>query len=291
MTRHAFAAIVAFLLLGPVTAHAQAVRTWVSGVGDDANPCSRTAPCKTFAGALPKTATGGEIDVLDPGGFGTVTITKAITIDGTAGLGGVLASNVTYAIRVAAGATDVVVLRNLSVNGAGTTLGQNGIFFESGAALHVEGCTISNFSASGITAAAGGKLTVEGTVLRRIGGSAIALGGATAATVDRSLLATGATGVAAAGTSRVSVNDTVITDFTIAGVASSDSAEVNVNHGMIAGNAVGVSGGAGSTVRLSDVMTSQNGTGITGTVVSFGNNRLQAGNTSDGTPSSTLPQQ
>ena len=63
-------------------ANAQATRTWISGVGDDANPCSRTAPCKTFAGAISKTAAGGEIDVLDPGGFGAVTITKAITLDG-----------------------------------------------------------------------------------------------------------------------------------------------------------------------------------------------------------------
>ena len=66
-------------------AHAQATRTWVSGVGDDANPCSRTAPCKTFPGAISKTAPGGEIDALDPGGFGALTITKAITIDGGGG--------------------------------------------------------------------------------------------------------------------------------------------------------------------------------------------------------------
>ena len=66
-------------------ASAQASRTWVSGVGDDANPCSRTAPCKTFAGAISKTSVGGEIDALDPGGFGAVTITKAITLDGGGG--------------------------------------------------------------------------------------------------------------------------------------------------------------------------------------------------------------
>jgi hypothetical protein len=73
-------------------AHAQATRTWVSGVGDDANPCSRTAPCKTFAGTISKTAAGGEINCLDPGGFGTVTITKAITIDCFHTEGGVLAA-------------------------------------------------------------------------------------------------------------------------------------------------------------------------------------------------------
>ena len=69
-----------FLQTAP--AQAQATRTWISGVGDDANPCSRTAPCKTFAGAISKTATGGEIDALDPGGFGALTITKPITLDG-----------------------------------------------------------------------------------------------------------------------------------------------------------------------------------------------------------------
>src|SRR5918998_6237974 len=76
-----------FMLALTSLAHAQATRTWVSGVGDDVNPCSRTAPCKTWAGAISKTATGGEIDALDPGGFGTLTITKSITVDGTNGQG------------------------------------------------------------------------------------------------------------------------------------------------------------------------------------------------------------
>src|SRR6195256_2705745 len=72
--------LVPFMAVAP--ASAQATRTWVSGVGEDVNPCSRTAPCKTFAGAISKTAVDGEIDALDPGGFGAVTITKSITIDG-----------------------------------------------------------------------------------------------------------------------------------------------------------------------------------------------------------------
>src|SRR6516225_11101864 len=114
-------------------AQAQATRTWVSGVGDDANPCSRTAPCKTFAGAISKTAPGGEIDALDPGGFGALTITKAITIDGGGGqVASVLVSG-TNGIAVAAGPTDVVTLRNLRINGVGS--GLDGIKFLSGAAL------------------------------------------------------------------------------------------------------------------------------------------------------------
>ena len=103
----------------PSSASAQATRTWVSGVGDDANPCSRTAPCKTFAGAISKTANGGEINCLDPGGFGAVTITKSITIKCQYTEGGVLVS-LTNAIVINAQATDKVTLRGLDINGVGT---------------------------------------------------------------------------------------------------------------------------------------------------------------------------
>src|SRR5213596_967627 len=110
-------AVLGVLVLGTTIMSAQATRTWVSGVGDDANPCSRTAPCKTFAGAISKTANCGEIDALDPGGFGAVTITKSITIDGTGTFAGILAS-LTTGIIVNATSTDVITIRGLSINGA-----------------------------------------------------------------------------------------------------------------------------------------------------------------------------
>src|SRR2546428_3433946 len=112
-----FLAVAIVALAAVSTVQAQATRTWVSGVGDDANPCSRTAPCKTFAGAISKTAASGEISVLDPGGFGAVTITKAITIDGDGTLAGIL-SSLTNGIIVSAGANDVVIIRSVSINGA-----------------------------------------------------------------------------------------------------------------------------------------------------------------------------
>src|SRR5258705_5044084 len=106
------------IFLSSSDAQAQATRTWVSGVGDDANPCSRTAPCKTFAGAISKTAAGGEIDALDPAGYGAVTITKAITIDGGGGqVASIFASAGANRINVQARASDVVTLRNLRMNG------------------------------------------------------------------------------------------------------------------------------------------------------------------------------
>src|SRR6266404_3623658 len=144
-------AVLVFTCAFASLAQAQATRTWVSGVSDDVNPCSRTAPCKTYAGAISKTATGGEISTLDPGGFGAVTITKSIMIEGTKGqgYGSILASSVNgILINDAASAapnTAIVTLRNLSINGAGTTKGTNGVRFIAGKALHVEDCQITNF--------------------------------------------------------------------------------------------------------------------------------------------------
>src|SRR6188768_2632696 len=119
-------AVMAFSLVAFSSAQAQS-RTWVSGVGDDLNPCSRTAPCKTFAGAISKTFINGEIDCLDEGGFGTVTITKSITLEGTfgGGFGSILASGTTgVIINVSASVNDPLAnvrLRNLSINGTGAS--------------------------------------------------------------------------------------------------------------------------------------------------------------------------
>jgi len=167
-------------MLSADLAYAQATRTWVSGVGDDANPCSRTAPCKTFAGAISKTAAGGEISVLDPGGFGAVTITKSISIiNDYSGEAGILGSG-TNGITVNAGASDVVILRGLVIDGAPpTTPGLNGIRFIAGAALHVQKCVIKNFQAAsagngnGILFAPSGtsRLFVSDTIILHNGGA------------------------------------------------------------------------------------------------------------------------
>jgi hypothetical protein len=135
------------LMAMPGIAHAQATRTWVSGVGDDANPCSRTAPCKTFAGAISKTAAAGEINVLDPGGFGALTITKSLTIRSDHIEAGVLVSG-TNGIVVSAGAADTVVLEGLDFEGLGT--GLDGVRILVGAQVYVIRCTIRHFSGNGI---------------------------------------------------------------------------------------------------------------------------------------------
>jgi hypothetical protein len=151
--------LIAGLAFTAAPAQAQATRTWVSGVGDDVNPCSRTAPCKTFAGAISKTAAGGEINCLDPGGFGAVTITKSLTIDCGETHGSILASgtngvNVNDSLSAFPGMSRVV-LRGLSINGAGggaaaqgsPGTGLVGVSFTSGASLYMEDVYIQNFNA------------------------------------------------------------------------------------------------------------------------------------------------
>src|SRR5262249_30554066 len=166
--------LLAFVVLTAAMMYGQASRTWVSGVGDDVNPCSRTAPCKTWAGAISKTAPGGEIDALDPAGFGALTITKAITLDGG---GGQVASTLvsgTNGIVVQAGANDVVIIRNRRINGISS--GFNGIRFLSGKALIVEKCDIFGFTQNGIdVATAGGSVFVTQTNSSNNTGSGIAI--------------------------------------------------------------------------------------------------------------------
>ncbi|HEX8415927.1 MAG TPA: hypothetical protein VF637_18905 [Sphingomicrobium sp.] len=132
----------AWVLLTAAPATAQATRTWVSGLGDDVNPCSRTSPCKTFAGAISKTAAGGEINCMDPGGFGSVTITKAMTISCPYTEGGVLAGG--NGITINAGPNDVVFLRGLDFFGVSPP--SSGVRFIAGAALHIDDCVIRRFN-------------------------------------------------------------------------------------------------------------------------------------------------
>jgi len=150
MNKHFFLRLIVIVIFSFINnfAFAQATRTWVSGVGDDVNPCSRTAPCKTFAGAISKTATAGEINILDPGGFGAVTITKSMTIDGNGSFGSILASGTNGIVINAPGA--VVTLRHLFINGTGTTLGINGVRIISAKKVIIEDCFISNFSQNGV---------------------------------------------------------------------------------------------------------------------------------------------
>lgn len=289
-------------------AHAQATRTWVSGVGDDANPCSRTAPCKTFAGAISKTAAGGEINVLDPGGFGAVTITKSISIISQFEAG-VLVSG-TNGIVVNAGVNDVIILRGLDIEGLGT--GLNGIRFLAGGFLFVENCTINNFNASGaglgidFEPSGVSHLYVSNTYIRNCrtattgGGILIKpqAGGTAIATLENVRAERNNFGLKVGSAATVSVRSSVFSGNTnngIIGVINAGPLSVSVDDSQISNNAAfGVlSSGAGATVRIGNLQVSGNGTGLGatsgGALLSFGNN-LVSGNTADGAPTGTIGQ-
>jgi hypothetical protein len=279
---------------------AQATRTWVSGVGDDLNPCSRTAPCKTFAGAISKTAAGGEINVIDPGGFGAVTITKSITIDGGGFLAGVLVS-VTNGIVVNAGANDVVILRNLDINGTSGSL--SGVLFLAGAALHVENSTISGKFQYGIKfapSAGAARLSVDRIMVRNCtqGGLLVQpVGSATVAAkvTNSSFDNNTGFGVRADNNSSVMISSSTASHNSNNGFATSaptNPAVLNLENCVANNNGFGVkSVGAQSIINISNSFFTGNVTGISassgGSVISFGNNRVINNNT-NGAPTGSV---
>jgi len=314
--------LVAFALLAfsvPSVSFAQATRTWVSGVGDDVNPCSRTAPCKTFAGAISKTAAGGEIDCLDPGGYGTLTITKSITIDCTGTFGSTLNSGGIngFVINDSATATPntvEVILRGLQINGAGTTPGLNGVRFISGRSLVLENVFIQNqLSGNGISLQPSGIIEFYAenvTITDGAGGILMQPTGATAgikATL-RNVRVQNNVGTALDLNTSSGVNQFVqaaIEKSTFsgngAGIAATTPATgkgvvVMVNDSEIAGNnTVGLSASGGTArIRASNSSITFNTTGLTvasgGGINSFGNNRL-FNNGTDGSFTSVLPEQ
>jgi hypothetical protein len=278
-------------------AHAQATRTWVSGVGDDANPCSRTAPCKTFAGAISKTATGGEIDALDPGGYGALTITKAITLDGGGGQVASILVAGTNGIVVSAQPNDVVIIRNLRINGivGSGNGGINGIRFLAGKALIVDNCDIFGFTTNGVDVSLGATATAEvrNTTIRNVNGF----------------------GVAATTTSGVAIVKVINSSFfgnlsTGGGVAANTNGAIAVSNSDFVNLATGAQAGTGAVLDVESSFFSTTGVGITavagtsapvnvsnnsfynattafggaGSYISTGNNRLGSGTNQGATP-------
>jgi hypothetical protein len=195
-----------FVSLQATPVQAQATRTWVSGVGDDANPCARTAPCKTFAGAISKTAAGGEINVLDPGGFGAVTITKSITIRADHVEAGVLVSG-TNGIVISAGPTDRVVLEGLDIEGLGT--GLNGVSVLAGKEIYIIRCAIRHFTQNGVNMASstsGGHAFINDSIISFNAGGVNVQGNGVAniaSITNTSILSNTSFGVQANGTGNI----------------------------------------------------------------------------------------
>jgi hypothetical protein len=274
-----------FTLSAP--AHAQATRTFVSGVGNDADPCSRTAPCKTFAGAISKTFINGEIDCLDPGGYGTLTITKSITIDCSGTLGSVLASGTNgFNINIPVNANDpfrTVRLRGLTVNGTGasgtigTRTGLKGVSITQAATVIIEDSVISDFSQQGINDArttTGGKLLIRNTVIRDNTLAGIVAAGAATnnVSIENVHSLNNGFGVATATGNKVSIVRSVFAGNTTAGIEADVGGQVGVDSTVVTGNNIGLQNSGTMSVSNSEV--SFNTAGASGTFTSFGNNRI-----------------
>ena len=304
----AFGLLCLFALLGfAASAAAQATRTWVSGVGDDANPCSRTAPCKTFAGAIVKTASGGEINALDPAGYGAVTITKAITIDGAGTQASILAGGVNgVIINITAPGTagNTVTLRNLSINGAGSQLpasGLNGVRILAAGTVNLENLRIERFTQWGVSIESNAAVQVnlvDSEISNNVGasgGGVLARPGAAGTAnvlLDGVVLDNNRVGLLVEDRGKATVNETVASAGSTFGFHSKAvlaAAEINLDRCVATNNAQAAvrSTGALSTLRLAETTVTDNGTGLAsvtgGAILSYGNNRI-AGNGINGAP-------
>lgn len=286
-------------------AQAQASRTWVSGVGDDVNPCSRTAPCKTFAGAISKTAAGGEISVLDPGGYGAVTITKSITINGEGTLAGILNAG-TNGIIINAGAGDRVAIRNLSI--AGLNTGLNGVRILAGGSVSIENCAIYNQSGNGIDLQNTGvtQLHVVNTVIRDNTAAASngifikpAVGGSALVNIDGVTLDNTRVGVRAEDNSKVNIRKSNASGNASNGfIAFSNAAIVEMNiedsaaTNSTAGNGARAAGTASAIVRISNMLITGNLNGLSiangAQIFSYGDNRIVGNTNNPGAATSPL---
>jgi hypothetical protein len=278
-----------------------ATRTWVSGVGDDVNPGSRTAPCKTFARAISKTAASGEINVLDPGGFGAVTITKSVTIDATGTYASVLAAGTSGIIINGAGIN--VVIRGISINGAGT--GISGIRIIAADKVHIEDCEIFGFTegaARGVDDArsAGGLLFVTNTTIRE-NGSGIVVKPSTGSTAIQAftdnvrLVGNANAGLIGSNGSRVTIGNSLIAWNINHGLfveSTLGSAELDAETCIVVANGHGLHADPGATIRVSNQHVVGNTTGLAaagGTFVTYGNNRIAGNGSGNSVPGAPAP--
>jgi len=298
-------AVAIFTFAFAAIAQAQATRTWVSGVGDDVNPCSRTAPCKTYAGAISKTAVNGEISTLDPGGFGAVTITKSITIEGTQGQGyGSILFSGTTGVSIAydsfsgeALTQKTVRLRNLNINGSGgsggsASSGLRGIRISGGAnsdnsKVYVEDCVIDGaFGSPGrgiedVRTGNGAVLVVSNTTVRNMIGTGIHIGGnpSTRVSINGSRVNNcGGFGIAATGGAKVVIFDTVVASNPAVGIQADGGANIEVDHCVVSNNTTaGFASTNNSTIRVSNTTALNNNPLASifagGAVSSYGNNQ------------------
>jgi hypothetical protein len=280
-------AIASALFAFAAPAHAQATRTWVSGVGNDADPCSRTAPCKTFAGAISKTAINGIINCIDSGAYGAVTITKSITIDCHDVFASILnasqpdqpGTTTGVIINVGADPKDpwrTVRLRNIDISGAGS--GNAGISIMAAAAVILEDLEVTGNVKQGIvdtrTEALGSALTIKNTVVANNAGAGISVAAQSNTVVlDNVQSLRNTYGLALGKNNSAAVARSVFSNNSTAGIEADPGAQLVLNSSVVSHNATGITSNGGP-VAFADSDIVFNGTAISGATTSFGNSRI-----------------
>jgi Right handed beta helix region len=268
-------------LLASAPASAQATRTWVSGVGDDVNPCSRTAPCKTFAGAISKTATAGEINCLDPGGFGTITITKSMTLNCHEVLGSILASGVPGVTINSTAVGSNVILRGLQINGVqgGTAVaGTIGVRIIAAARVSIEDTVITQFAQQGIAdqrTAGNTSLNVRNSILsfNLAAGASLAATGVSFTVLDNVSSINNLNGVSAGTTNNVVIKRSVLASNSGDGASMGAGGQIQIDDCVISNNGNGVNSSGTIKVSNSDFMANTQAFSGTG-LFTFQNNRV-----------------
>jgi hypothetical protein len=281
-----------FVALLSSASTAQVQRTFVSGLGFDSNPCSRTAPCRTFAQAISQTNSSGEVYVLDSAGYAAFTITKPVSIVAPVGVTAGISVFSGDGITINAGALDKVILRGLTVNSQG---GGNGITFNTGGTLHIESCVVNGFLSDGLFFHGAGNLEVKDSIFRsNFNGIEVSPASGTAvATIDQVRLEGNSAGLAARQGSTVTVRNSVasgnVAGFDCSSISSA-SAEMNIENSVASNNNDGIVASSASTgvatVRVSNSTVTDNSIfgllngGSPAVLLSRGNNTVE-GNSTD----------
>jgi hypothetical protein len=288
-----------FGIPGVSSATAQVQRTFVSGLGNDGNPCSRTAPCRTFPQAISQTNSGGEIYVLDSAGYAAFTITKPVSIVAPPGVtAGISVFFGQDGVTINAGASDTVILRGLTINNQGS--GGSGIVFNTGGTLHVENCVVNGFtSGDGINFIAAAKLEVKDSIFRGNGDGIVVLPPAATAAqgvIDQVRLEENVTdGLLVSDGATVTVRNSLASGNGNTGFAavSATSAKVELDiENCVASNNTGfgvsaLSGSTGpATVRVSNSTVTHNHVGLgnfgaPAALLSRGNNTVEGNASGD----------
>jgi hypothetical protein len=299
------AALLACIALSPALAYAQAARVFVAAQGSDGNPCTFAAPCRTFQHAHDTVAAGGEIDVLDPAGYGAVTITKALSIQGH-GFSGISVASGGTGITISAGANDTVSLNGLAIDGGKASF-TDGILFGLGRSLVMKNCVVRGMSGVGLIFAANGNhpatLSISDSLFSQNGSSNLLVNaprgpdpanpaGPVTISIDRSLFVSGLVGIAVTNLTNLpfhmSVTDSVLAnnDDGIELSTSNATTDVALARVLVSGNQTGIFvNDSHSTLRMGESTVTGNTTGyqqITGTILSYGDNYIDGNGANSG---------